>query len=72
MIASAQNDKGKPYKIDRAAVIIVQLYCSAIPVDSSEYGEVRSGIIPCLSNSVSMVVLKYSPRLSVQNLVITT
>ena len=53
--------------IERAAVIIVRLYHSATPIDSCEHAGERSCTMPCLSKSVNMAALTYSPPLSVLN-----
>jgi len=51
-------------------VMMVRFYHSATQFDSCEYAGERSCTMPCLSKSVNMVALLYSPPLSVLNCLI--
>jgi len=53
--------------MERAPGLIVQLYHSATPFHSCEYAGERSCTMPCLSKSINMAALTYSPQLSVLN-----
>jgi len=66
-MASAHKAKGRPVNMERVAVMMIQLYRSAAPFDSCECAGGRSFTMPCLSNHVNIVVLTYSPPLSVLN-----
>jgi len=65
--ASAHKPRGKTVNMDRAAVMIIRLYRPATPFDSCEYAREISGTLSCLSKSVNMTALTYSPPLSVLN-----